>query len=138
MALSSFMDLEGASDPIEAGATLDSSPVSLSPPDDLADALSFFSRLTDIQKEDIKDSYRGKVVQWTLPVWDVSSDSDGYTIQTTSSEKVAIFCKVATASAQELAFAKELEEGDLITCKGTVSGYSLGFVNLSPAVLVDR
>lgn len=137
MILSSFIDLEGTADSIESRATLETSPSSLSPPDDLADALSFFSRLTDIQKDDIKNSYRGKVVQWTLPVWDVSKEDDGYTIQTTSSAKVAIFCRVATESLQELAFVKELKEGDLITCKGIVSGYSLGSVNLSPAVLVN-
>ena len=136
MILSSFMDLEGASKSSEARATLETSASSLSPPDDLANALSFFSSLTDIQKDDIKNYYRGKVVQWTLPVWDVSREDDGYTIQTTNSAKIAIFCNVATDSAEELAFVKELKEGDAITCKGIVSGYLLGNVNLSPAKLV--
>jgi len=135
--LSSFTDFGSGTKTIEARATLDSTPSSLSPPDDLVDALSFFSDSTEIQKDEVKDSFRGKLVQWTLPVWDVSKNDDGYTIQTSSSAEVAIFCNVETASADELAFVKDLKEGDMITCKGIVSGYTLGNVNISPAVLVN-
>lgn len=134
--LSSFTEFGSSTHTAETRASVDGNPSSYDPPAELVDALSFMSDLTDIQKDSIKDSHRGKLVQWTLPVWDVSRRDEGYVIQTSSSAKAAVFCNVKSASPEELDYVKRLKEGDMITCKGIVDGYTLGNVNLSPAEVV--
>lgn len=139
MVLSTFTDIgsPGSGTHQEATATLDGQPSSVRPPTDLADALSFFSSLTDVKKNEIKDSYRGKLVQWTLPVWDVSKRDEKYVIQTSDDAPIAIFCHVVPDSKTVEARIRALNAGDSITCKGTVSGYTLGNVNIAPAMVLD-
>ncbi len=133
--LSSFIDAQGSGSP--GKEVLDDAPISTTPPDDLVNALSFFSGLTEVQKSEIKDSYRGKLVKWKLPVWDVSQRNEEFVIQTSSQGKIAIFCKILPSDDNEAKKIRQLAAGDLITCKGIVSGYTLGNVNISPAKLAD-
>jgi hypothetical protein len=133
--LSSFIDAQGSGSP--GKEVLDDAPISTTPPDDLVNALSFFSELTEVQKSEIKDSYRGKLVKWKLPVWDVSQRNGEFVIQTSSQGKIAIFCKILPSDDNEAKRIRQLAAGDLITCKGIVSGYTLGNVNISPAKLAD-
>ncbi|MCA2376967.1 hypothetical protein ACQZ5D_06805 [Agrobacterium sp. 22-211-1] len=133
--LSSFIGVQGAGSP--GREVLDETPVSTTPPDDLVNALSFFSGLTEVQKNEIKDSYRGKLVAWKLPVWDVSQRNEEFVIQTSSQGKIAIFCKIRPSDDNEAKRIRQLAAGHLITCKGIVNGYTLGNVNISPAKLAD-
>ncbi|MDH2092053.1 hypothetical protein N5K21_25330 [Rhizobium pusense] len=137
LVLSTFTDFKvGGSSGDKQASDLIGQPVSTNPPADLADALSFFSSLTEVKKDEIKDAYRGKLVQWTLPVWEVSKRDDKFVIQTSSGGAIAIFCNVTPETDDEAARIRELDAGDLVTCKGVVTGYTLGNVNLSPARLV--
>lgn len=138
LVLSTFTDFKvGGSNSNNPTAELTGQPVSTSPPADLADALSFFSSLTEVKKDEIKDSYRGKLVQWTLPVWEVSKRDEKFVIQTSSGGTIAIFCNVTPETDAEASRIRELDAGDMVTCKGVVAGYTLGNVNLSPAALVN-
>lgn len=138
LVLSTFTDFEvGGTSGNKHTSEMTGQPSSTSPPADLADALSFFSNLTQVKKDEIKDSYRGKLVQWTLPVWEVSKRDDKFVIQTSGSEAIAIFCSVQPDSEAEAARVRELDAGDMVTCKGVVTGYTLGNVNLSPAMLIN-
>jgi len=138
LALSTFTDFKfgGASDSRQM-SELTGEPMSISPPAELVDALSFFSNLTDVKKNEIKDAYRGKLVQWTLPAWEVSKRDDKFIIQTSRDGLIPIFCMVKPESKENVASIKNIDVGDTITCKGVVAGYTLGNVNLSPATLVD-
>ena len=133
--LSSFIDAQGSGSP--GKEVLDDAPISTTPPDDLVNALSFFSGLTEVQKSEIKDSYRGKLVAWKLPVWDVSQRNDEFVIQTSRQGKIATFCKIRPSDDNEAKKIRQLAAGHFITCKGVVSGYTLGNVNISPAKLAD-
>jgi hypothetical protein len=111
-------------------------PESRMPSAELIDALSWTSDLTSVEKSRIKDEMRGKIVQWSMPVWNVTKDGDdNYVVQTASGSGVGAFCKV-TGSDQDQSFVKELKAGQFVTCKGPVSGYTLGNVNISPSVLL--
>jgi hypothetical protein len=134
--LSSFTTFGGPdSRPVDSTEVKNAEVASTEPPPELIDALSWTSGLTSIEKDRIKDGMRGKVVQWTMPVWDVKLDGDdNYVVQTDSSLGIGAFCKV-TRGDQSQAFVKELKAGQLVTCKGTVSGYTLGNVNISPSIL---
>lgn len=133
--LSSFIDAQGASSP--GREVLDETTSSTTPPDDLVNALSFFSGLTEVQKNEIKESYRGKLVAWTLPVWNVSQRDEGFVIQTSSQGRIATFCRILPSDDNEAKRIRQLAAGDFITCKGIVSSYTLGNVNISPAKLAD-
>ncbi|AUW46847.1 hypothetical protein [Rhizobium leguminosarum] len=136
LVLSSFTDF-GSGGSVQTQATLDGSPSSTSPPDDLSDALSFFSKLTEVQKDSVKDKYRGMLVEWTLPVWDVTKDGEKYIVQTSSDAPISIFCKVSAETAGAINRLETLAAGNPVTCKGLITGYTLGFVNISPAVLTE-
>lgn len=138
MILGSFTDFGGSEPPARtASAVQDRAPDSTSPPSDLVDALSFFTSLTEVQVDEIKDRYRGAVVQWTLPVWDVSKSGKEYVIQTSSDAPVSIFCRVTPTDDGQEDRIKRLRAGERITCKGEIKGFSFKSANVSPAVLVE-
>lgn len=120
--LSSFISVQGAGSP--GKEVLDDAPISTTPPDDLVNALSFLSGLTEVQKNEIKDSYRGKLVAWTLPVWDVSQRNEELVIQTSNQGRIATFCKIRPSDDNEAKKIRQLAAGDFITCKGIVNGYT--------------
>lgn len=135
--LSTFTNGGGTSDRVNTVALKSAQAVSLKPTDELVSALSIFSSYTDVEKDRIKDEMRGKIVQWTLPVWNVSkSGDDGYIIQTSSSAGIGTFCKVEPADHDQAKIITMLRAGSPVTCKGAVSGFTLGSVNISPAIVV--
>ncbi|MGV1904900.1 hypothetical protein [Agrobacterium cavarae] len=137
LVLSTFTDFKVGGDfEPRSVSVLTGQPVSTSPPAELVDALSFFSSLTDVKKNDIKNTYRGKLVQWTLPVWEVSAREDTFVIQTSADGTISTFCRVKPASQEETVRIKNIAAGESITCKGVIAGYTLGSVNLSPATVV--
>ncbi|TLX16686.1 hypothetical protein [Rhizobium sp. MHM7A] len=139
LVLSSFTDIGGPNNrPIDTSEIKQSEPASTQPPAELVAALSWTSDYTSVEKDRIKDGMRGKVVQWTMPVWNVSKDGDeNYVVQTDSSAGVGAFCRVASDDPEQ-SFVKDLKAGQFVTCKGIVDGYTLGNVNISPAVLLVR
>ncbi len=67
----------------------------IAPDGELAKMFSFFSDATEIQRAEKERQIRGKVVQWRLPVYNVTERSDFYVIQTKSrSGIVGAFCYV--------------------------------------------
>ena len=116
---------------------MDGQPFSTEAPKDLSAALAFFSNQTDVQKDEVKNRYRGKLVQWRLPAWQVSRRGDVFTIQTSSSGPIPVFCRVTASSKEDQERMKRINAGDYVTCKGIIAGYTMGNVNLSPARLID-
>lgn len=72
----------------------------LAPTRELADTFSFFSNATQLQRDEKEREIIGKVVQWRLPVYNVSERDGFYVIQTKSRPGlVAAFCYVRAVEA---------------------------------------
>ena len=54
----------------------------ISPTGELASAFTMGSKYTDLQRDKLEKEIIGKVVHWTLPVYEVNKKGKGYKIQT--------------------------------------------------------
>jgi hypothetical protein len=108
------------------------------PPDgELAKIFSFFSDSTEIKRADKERQITGKMVQWRLPVYNVSERSDFYVIQTKSrSDIVGAFCYVRASDEAVKRFLLSLKENDYVTCKGEIAGTTMRSIDIKPAVLL--
>jgi hypothetical protein len=110
----------------------------LAPDGELAKMFSFFSDATEIQRAEKERQIRGKVVQWRLPVYNVTERSDFYVIQTKSrSGIVGAFCYVRASNADVKQYLLSLEEDDYVTCKGEIAGTTMRSIDIKPAVLLN-
>ena len=112
------------------------SPSSLSPTGDLMAKFKMFSEYTDIQRENAEKEIMGKIVQWTLEVYEVSKSSDYYRIQTSGSDAVGTFISLYPQSDDDSSYIESLKTGDTITIKGYISGTTLRNLDIDPAILV--
>jgi len=99
-------------------------PANLSPGGDLAELFSMMSKNTDLQRENKEKEIKGKIVDWTLPVFEVKKrDENTYKIQTSSrSDAVGTFVVVTTRSPEQVSYVEELTTGQLVRIKGTITG----------------
>lgn len=104
-------------------------PADISPNGKLAELFSFTSENTDIQRENMGEELTGKIVQWTLPVFDVNirnEDKNIYRIQTSAKQNtVGTFITLHARNAEEVTFIEGLVEDNLITVKGEITGASI-------------
>lgn len=125
---------------------LDNAPISnIMPNGELADAFVTGSKYTDLQREKIEDSIKGKIVEWTLPVYEVEKNGDIYRIQTSSkgeflsagSEKtIGAFVRIKARNKEEASFIENLKTDDEITFRGQIKGFSMRNVQIEPAILI--
>ncbi|MDR3424130.1 MAG: hypothetical protein P4M13_03500, partial [Alphaproteobacteria bacterium] len=92
---------------------------------------------TEVQREEKERQIRGAVVEWKLPVYDVSSRADGYyVIQTsTGNGQIGTFCHVKPKDEYEKKVLVSLKPGQIITCKGIIDGVSMGNIEIDPAIV---
>lgn len=130
---------------ISAIEQLDNSPPSgLSPDGELAEMFSFGSDFTDLQRELKLKEIQGKVVQWHLPIYEVSKRGDGYTIQTDSQFRnnlsegrvIGTFLRVTPRSDLDREYIQRLKTGDIITIKGVIRDSTMRNLEISPAFLI--
>ena len=108
----------------------------LQPDGELAEKISFFSSATDLQREQLLNDIKGKVVSWQLEVYDISSYSDGsIVIQTTGTGVVGTFCHVRTLSDVDRKRLTSINSGDLVKCKGIIKDISLRNLEIDPAII---
>ena len=125
-------------------ATIASAPVAnISPRGELAEIFNPNSEHTDLQRDDKEKELQGQVVQWSLPVYEVSRTRDGYRIQTDSDfalfggpALVGTLLTVHARNDAEVAFIEGLKTGDEITIKGRIKGVSLRHIEIDPAMVV--
>jgi len=117
----------------------DESPSTLSATGQLSDAFSLMSKYTDLQRDNLEKDIMDKVVQWQLPVYEVSKQSDGvYRIQTASQYgHVGTFVTLYTQSDDEVKTVESLTTGKMITVKGRITGTTMRNIDIEPAVLVN-
>jgi hypothetical protein len=141
LALSSFTGLtrtsSSPSDQIDVAKLTASG---LVPSGELARMFGFFTEYTDLQREEKGRELKGVVVQWRLPVYDVSSGpSPFYRVQTSAGNGfVGTFCYVKPQNENERTFLANLKTGDYITCKGVINGVFMRNIEIKPAIVVLR
>ena len=141
LALSSFTGIANrsvsSSDQVDVAKLTAST---LAPSGELARIFSFFSEYTDLQREEKAHDLKGVVVEWRLPVYDVSSGPGPfYRIQTSGGNGVVgTFCYVKPQDENQRKVLTSLKTGDFITCKGIINSVSMRNIVIRPAVLVSR
>lgn len=115
-------------------------PSDLSPRGEIAAIFNLVSQHTDIQRDNKEKEIKGKIIQWTLPVFEVRKQKDGvYRITTTGGgDTVGTFITVHTRNDAEKANVEGLKTGDLVSIKGRIDGISLRNIEIEDAVLVKR
>ncbi len=138
LALSSFTGLKGPPTASNRGEVAGLSPSRLAPSGELARIFTFFSEYTDMQRDEKERELKGIVVQWRLPVYNVSSGpSPFYRVQTQSkNDLVGTFCYVTPRNDDERKFLTTLKTGDYFTCKGIIDEVSMRHIVIRPAVVV--
>jgi hypothetical protein len=106
---------------------------------ELAGMFAWPSSSTDAQRQEKENQIKGMIIEWTLPVFDVSPKSDGYySIQTSSVRgQVGTFCYVKPKDALQEQFILSIKPDQLITCKGILEGVVGRNIEIKPAILVQ-
>lgn len=137
--------VKGVSDVVEASAkeTQDqiaalhnASPSDLSPSGDLEAKFEIMSDYTDVQRDNTEKEITGKVVQWTLKVYEVRKSNDYYRITTSGPNQVGTFISLYPQSTDEFTYIESLKTGDRITVRGYITGVTMRNIDIEPAILV--
>lgn len=126
-------------------------PDSISPNGELAELFTFGSNGTDLQRQEELKKIKGKIVQWTLRVYEVSHVSGNkYRIQSESessvskvdgqyqvkNEAVSAMIRITAESEQEKSILLGLKTGSEVCIKGKLTGDTfLRSLEIKPAVL---
>jgi hypothetical protein len=111
----------------------------ISPTGELQAIFSFGSKHTDLQRDNKEKELVGKIVQWTLPVYEVNKDGDGYRIQTSGSGSVVgAFVTVYPRNESQRASIEGLKTNNMITIKGKITGTMMRSIEIEPAVLASN
>ena len=117
------------------------SPANISPKGEIAEMFSMMSNNTDIQRENKEKELKGKIVEWTLPVFEVSvtnAEKGIYKIQTSGSgNTVGAFVEVYARDDAERAKIESLTTGSLVTVKGRIDDTFMRHINIELARLVN-
>lgn len=107
-------------------------------PRELAAIFNPMSEHTDIQRENKEKEITGQIVEWTVPVYDVKKQDDGYRIQArTTSDSVGAIIIVTPRSEEESTLIEGLKENDRVSIKGRISSVTFArAIEIEPAVLV--
>lgn len=120
-------------------------PSSLRPDGELAELFALGTKSTELQRENKLAQIRGQVVQWTLPVYEVSRAGDRYKVQTQGNDRLLMenknlllgaFIYLSSRNQQDSQVIAALKTGDLISVKGRIADSSVRNLVLDPAVLV--
>lgn len=109
----------------------------LRPSGHLAELFNLMSENTDIQRDNARAEIQGKMVQWTLPVYEVSKTGDTYRVQTSSQNNlVGTFIDLHPISEGDNQLIEALKTGDMVTVQGFVDGTMMRNIQISPAILI--
>ncbi|EDN68479.1 conserved hypothetical protein [Beggiatoa sp. PS] len=114
--------------------------VNLSPKGELYNAFKLISDYTDVQRDNLEKEIKDKVIQWTLPVYEVNKSGEYYRVQTDSGKQnvVSTFLNVYPRNQEERQFIEGLKTGDMITIKGKIIGTMMRNITIKPAVIVSK
>lgn len=111
----------------------------------LYDMFSYGSTYTDIQRENMEKELIGKIIQWTLPVYEVNKEESVYTIDTSDSilsfsnkNSIETRIKLYPKNEQEMLYIEKLKTGNKITIKGKITGVSMRVLEIDYARLINN
>lgn len=110
-------------------------PSHLSPTGELSDMFNLMSENTDLQRKNKFKEIKGKVVEWTLPVYEVKQDGSGYVIQTVAFPNVGAFVYVTARNEQDKSIIEGLKTGSRISFKGVIEDVTMRHLEINPAIL---
>lgn len=119
----------------ETAALVSASVTDLRPDGELAAIFDLGGHYTDLQRENKEKEIKGKVVQWNLPVYEVSKHEDKYRVQTASEGVIGTFVTITPRSAADRQLIEALHTGDVLSFKGIISGVSMRNLEIEPAIL---
>ncbi len=131
----------------DPSAELSSAQISALQPDgELFEIFTFGSKYTDLQRDNKLNEIKGHVVQWQLPVYEVSRSGDGYKIQTKSSlgisqydrNLVGTFVYITPHNDKERQIVEALKTDDTIYFKGIIADSTMRSLDIKPAILVAQ
>ncbi len=109
---------------------------------ELAEAFNLNSKYTDIQRENLLQKIKGKLIIWVVEVYEVNKIADNiYRIQTPSGlnlkdDDVGLFIDIYSQSPEESKFLEGLKTGETFRIKGILTGNSLlRSLEVKPAIL---
>ncbi|MEI8285213.1 MAG: DUF4352 domain-containing protein [bacterium] len=118
--------------------SLKSSPPSdLQPTGELANIFNLMSDHTNLQRENKEKEIKGKIVDWTLSVYEVRKSGKNYRIQTKAGPNVGTFVTIIPSDQSEITFIEQLKTGDLVRFKGLIDGVSMRSLDIQPAILIN-
>jgi len=110
-------------------------PAQLSPTGELAAMFTLMSEHTDLQRKNKLKEIKGKIVEWTLPVYEVRQAGSGYAVQTGADVAVGAIVYVTARNEQDKALIEGLKTGSSISFKGVIDGVSMRHLEIKPAIL---
>lgn len=122
----------------QAQSLQNATPSDLKPYGKLSELFGVMSQYTDIQRENAESDIVGKVVEWQLQVYEVSTHEDYYKIQTQSNQNVGTFVHLYPQSDREREFIENLMTGNVIRVRGSISGVFMRNVEIDPAILISQ
>jgi len=128
----------------QLSATLDSisnaQAANISASGEISEVFSLGSKNTDIQRDNMEKEIKGKIIQWSLPVYEVKKrDENKYRIQTKSGTRyVGAFLTLHARNSEESAYIESLQTGNMISFKGKINGTTMRNIDIEPAVLVSK
>jgi len=101
------------------------------------------SDYTNVQRENAENQLKGKIIEWILPVYEVSKYSSYYRIQTSGDEAIfggkaclGTFLKVEQPDMQTASYVEQLKTGDKIKIKGRIAGTSMRNIEIEDIVFL--
>jgi hypothetical protein len=108
----------------------------LRPDGELAKVFTFLSDATDIQRSQLQHKIENKIVDWSLPVYDVSEQSENdIVVQTETGSFVGTFVHFRNPNESTKSRLIALKVGNILHFKGVVKDVFLRSLVIDPAAL---
>lgn len=110
---------------------------------ELAELFNMGSDHTDLQRDNKEKEIKGKIVDWTLTVFEIKKPGKFYRIQTKSNinlggqaGEVASFVEINARDQNDVSYIENLKTGDRFRFKGYIDGTFLRALEIKPAILI--
>jgi uncharacterized protein YecT (DUF1311 family) len=137
-------ELKSKADPLMELAN--AQPGNLQPEGELSELFTLGSKYTDLQRENKSKEVIGQVVQWRLPVYEVSKSKEGYKIQTRGSVSIGgygknligTFIHITPRDSEDRKIIENMKTDDVIAFKGRIAGTTMRMLTIKPAILIRQ
>lgn len=137
------MNLGGASKTSEADVLSAAPESDYRPEGVISEVFALGSRNTNLQRESAQKELTGQVINWSLPVYEVSRSGNNFKVQTQAKTRVGnfgtdlvgTFVIVTPRSDDERRMLASLQTGDTLSFKGRIRGVTMRHLHVEPAIL---